>query len=68
MSNYTDKLKKLLNGLNIGIAHRKGGDFIVDQATRTGTVVPDAAGAAPTAAEFKALLDSLRTAKLIASV
>lgn len=32
-----------------------------------GAAVADAAGAAPTAAEFKALLDSLRTAGIIAT-
>lgn len=34
---------------------------------KQGAAVADAAGAAPTAAEFKALLDSLRTAGVIAS-
>lgn len=34
---------------------------------KQGAAVADAAGAAPTAAEFKALLDSLRTAGIIAT-
>lgn len=33
---------------------------------KQGVAVPDAAGASPTAAEFKALLDSLRAAGVIA--
>ena len=58
--------KRLINRLNKGTAKDKVGDYLVDQATRTGVAVADAAGAAPTAAEFKALLDSLRNAGLIA--
>lgn len=47
-------------------------DLPAASATAKGTVkqgvaVADAAGAAPTAAEFKALLDSLRTAGIIAT-
>lgn len=34
---------------------------------KQGAAVADAAGSAPTAAEFKALLDSLRTAGIIAA-
>ena len=34
---------------------------------KQGVAVADAAGSAPTAAEFKALLDSLRTAGIIAT-
>lgn len=34
---------------------------------KQGAAVADAAGSAPTAAEFKALLDSLRTAGIIAT-
>lgn len=59
--------KDLINGLNLGTAKEKVGDYLVDQATRQGDAVADAAGAAPTAGEFKALLDSLRAAGLIAS-
>jgi len=53
-----------------------GADFEVtlDAATteaagvvKQGAAVADAAGSAPTAAEFKALLDSLRTAGIIAT-
>lgn len=36
-------------------------------AVKQGAAVANAAGSAPTAAEFKALLDSLRTAGVIAS-
>lgn len=36
-------------------------------AVKQGAAVANAAGSAPTAAEFKALLDSLRTAGIIAS-
>lgn len=66
MSAATDNIKRLLNNLNFGTKKAKAGDFLVDQATRTGVAVADAAGAAPTAAEYKALLDSLRNAGLIA--
>lgn len=37
------------------------------KAIEQGEAVADAAGSAPTAAEFKALLDSLRTAGIIAT-
>lgn len=44
------------------------GELKVNGATiEQGAAVADAAGSAPTAAEFKALLDSLRTAGIIAS-
>lgn len=59
--------KKLLNNLNLETSQQKLGDYLVDQATRQGAAVDDAAGAAPTKAEFDALLASLRTAGLIAS-
>lgn len=62
-----DRIKKILNNLNLEARDEKAGDFLVDKATRQGAAVDDAAGAAPTAAEFKALLDSLRDAGLIAS-
>lgn len=67
MSNQKQEAKDLINGLNLGAAKEKVGDYLVEQATRQGDAVADAAGAAPTAAEFKALLDSLRAAGLIAS-
>jgi hypothetical protein len=46
----------------------KTDEFILDGVTVTqGVAVPDAAGAAPTAEEFDALLASLRTAGIIAT-
>ncbi len=66
MSTNSDRIKKLINNLNLDTKAEKAGDFLVDQATRKGAAVADAAGAAPTAPEFKALLDSLRAAGLIA--
>lgn len=53
-----------------------GGELIIesggklklgDAELKQGVAVADAAGSAPTAAEFKALLDSLRAAGVIAS-
>ena len=61
-----DQIKNVLNRLNLQTQKLKAGDFLVDQATRQGVAVADAAGSAPTAAEYKALLDSLRNAGLIA--
>ncbi|WP_441280574.1 hypothetical protein [Tardiphaga sp. 862_B3_N1_1] len=61
----TAAVKKLLNNLTPGARTAKLGD-LMDKATAQGVAVPDAAGAAPTAAEFKALLDSLRDAGKIA--
>lgn len=69
--------KKLLNNLTPGAKQAKLGDLVA-QATATATAttagqvkqgvhVPDAAGSAPTKAEFDALLASLRTAGVIAS-
>lgn len=66
MAISTTTLKKLLNNLNRGFAKEKAGDFLVDQATRQGVTVANAAGANPTKAEFDALLTSLRNAGLIA--
>jgi hypothetical protein len=44
------------------------GDLKVNgKSMEQGAAVADAAGAAPTAAEFKALLDSLRAAGIIAT-
>lgn len=59
--------KKLLNNLTPGAKQAKLGDLL-DKGlpTAQGVAVADAAGAAPTAAEFKALLDSLRDAGVIA--
>ena len=57
---------KALNKLNIKSGKLQVGDWLVNQATRQGVSVANAAGSNPTAAEFKALLDSLRNAGLIA--
>lgn len=67
MSTQTERAKKILNNLNLEARDEKIGDLLVDGATRQGAAVADAAGAAPTAAEYKALLDSLRAAGLIAT-
>lgn len=61
---FTDMLKRVLNNLNLETRDLKAGDYLVDQATRQGVAVPNAA-AAPTKAEFDALLTSLRNAGLI---
>ena len=50
----------VVNGLPAAAASKRGG-------VKQGVAVADAAGSAPTAAEFKALLDSLRTAGIIAT-
>ena len=69
----TSDQKRLLNNMTPG-AKKAGLGDIVDAATKTkagtvlqGAAVADAAGANPTAAEFKALLDSLRAAGIIAT-
>jgi len=67
MTTQKERIKKIVNNLNLEARDEKVGDFLVDQSTRQGAAVSDAAGAAPTAAEFKALLDSLRAAGLIAT-
>lgn len=63
-------IRKLLNNLNLG-THKEDLASYVEEietaANRTGVAVADAAGANPTAAEFDALLASLRDAGLIAS-
>lgn len=68
----TSEQKRLLNHMTPG-AKKAGLGDIVDSATKTkpgtvlqGAAVADAAGASPTADEFKALLDSLRNAGIIA--
>lgn len=58
-------VKKLLNNMTPGAKTAKLGD-LMEKATAQGVAVADAAGAAPTAAEYKALLDSLRNAGIIA--
>lgn len=63
MSATRDKAIDTLNNLNLEAQKTKLGDTVLKQ----GAAVPDAAGGAPTAAEFKALLDSLRNAELIKS-
>lgn len=60
-----DQIKRVLNRLNLETRDLKVGDYLVDQATRQGETVDDAAGATPTKAEFDALLASLRDAGLI---
>lgn len=67
MSTQAERVADLINNLNLGTAKEKAGNFLVDQATRQGVAVDDAAGSAPTKAEFDALLDSLRTAGIIAT-
>lgn len=77
----TNEEKRWLNNATPGLAHAQLGDKIdaligsTQPASATtagivkrGAVVADAAGANPTAAEFKALLDSLRAAGVIATV
>lgn len=67
-----DKIAKLIDGLNLGTHHAKAGQAImelIDEAGaggKKGVAVADAA-AAPTKAEFDALLASLRGAGLIAT-
>lgn len=60
-----DDVKRILNSLNISARKVKAGDYLVQQATRKGVAVPDIS-AAPTQADFNALLASLRNAGLIA--
>lgn len=67
MSTKAEQAAKLLNDINVKTRQQRLGDFVVEQATRQGEAVADAAGAAPTAEEFKALLDSLRASGLIAT-
>jgi hypothetical protein len=76
----TTEEKRLIDNATPGLARVKLSEKIealqaaTQPATTTvagivkkGAAVADAAGAAPTAAEFKALLDSLRAAGVIAS-
>lgn len=62
MSIARDKAIDILNNLNLASGKTKLGETVLKQ----GVAVPNAAGAAPTAAEFNALLDSLRNAERIA--
>lgn len=66
----TDEQKKLPNNATPGTKKAALGDALAAAeagASRTGVHVADAAGSAPTKAEFDALLKSLRDAGLIAS-
>ena len=67
MSTQAQEAAKLLDKINVKAKQVGLGDYLVGQATRQGVAVADAAGAAPTAAEYKALLDSLRAAGIIAT-
>lgn len=68
-----DEVSKLLDNLNLGTKKAEVGKKIlalIEEASggiSQGVAVPDAAGATPTAAEFKALLDSLRGSGAIAA-
>lgn len=57
--------KHLLNNASPGLA-KAGLGTIIEDLQKPGAAVPNAAGGAPTAAEFKALLDSLRAKGVIA--
>lgn len=67
VKNYTEQGgEKTVIGGELVIA--SGGKLkLGDTELKRGAAVADAAGSAPTAAEFKALLDSLRAAGVIAS-
>lgn len=78
MSTNVERISALANNLNLGMQKEDFGGFLeglsasTQPATQTtagivkqGAAVADAAGANPTAAEFKALLDSLRAAGVI---
>lgn len=67
-------LENLLNEIIDAVATANDGAYVLPAATeaaiggvKQGVAVADAAGEAPTAAEFKALLDSLRTSGAIAT-
>lgn len=62
MSIARTKAIDTLNNLNLEAGKTKLGETVL----KRGVPVPNAAGAAPTAAEFNALLDSLRDAERIA--
>lgn len=71
MPGYSTKIHRTHNKLIIG----KGGTLVLEKgaavqgfnAAQQGAAVADAAGDAPTAAEFNALLAALRTAGVIAT-
>lgn len=70
MPGYSTKIRRTRSKLIIA----KGGKLVLEKgaavegfnAAQQGAAVADAAGAAPTAAEFNALLAALRTAGVIA--
>lgn len=80
MSTKIDRIAALASDLNLGMQKEDFGGFLKDLSAATqpatettagivkqGVLVADAAGANPTAAEFKALLDSLRGAGIIST-
>jgi len=66
----TEKVRRYLNNATPGLKKAGLGDRLLETegkvANLPGAAVDDAAGAAPTAAEFDALLASLRAAGVIA--
>ncbi|ATI15636.1 hypothetical protein [Bordetella phage vB_BbrM_PHB04] len=65
MSTRTERVRDLVNNLNLGMQKEKAGDLIVKD---PGPAVPDSTETtSPTVAEFNALLASLRAAGVIAS-
>lgn len=66
MSTKAEQVADLINNLNVKTKEIGAGDFLVGSLPTPGVAVADAAGTAPTAAEFKALLDSLRNSGAIA--
>lgn len=68
-----NEVAKLLDNLNLSTKKAEVGQKIlalIEEAgggISQGVAVPDAVGAAPTAGEFKALLDSLRASGAIAA-
>lgn len=65
MSTRTERVRNLVNSLNLGMQKENAGDLIVKD---PGPAVPDSSEAAsPTTAEFNALLASLRKAGVIES-
>lgn len=67
-----DKVAKLLDNLNLGTKKEEVGQTIIAliaeaSTVTTGAAVANAAGAAPTKAEFDALLTSLRNSGAIAA-
>lgn len=65
MKKTQEQAKELMNKATPGLADAELGDRVINLENRTGEAVADAAGATPTAAEFNALLDSLRNAGLL---